>query len=214
MAIRVLVVDDHAVVREGVALVLSQLDGFEVVGEVGTGDDAVREAVTLRPDVVLMDVRMPGLDGVEATRRIAQLVPRTAVLILSMYGDEDTAVAAVRAGARGYVLKGASHDEVADALRAVVSGQAVFGRGVADGVLGRVGGAAPVTGHPFPGLTEREREVLDLLVRGHWTADIAARLFLSPKTVSNQLTSIYAKLGVADRTGAVLLAREQGLRSR
>ncbi len=211
VSIRVLIADDHAVVRDGLSLVLSQLDGFDVVGEAATGDEAVKQAVLLKPDVVLMDIQMPGLDGIEATRRITDLVPGVAVLMLSMYGDDAAALGATRAGARGYLLKGAGHADVAAALRAVVSGQAVFGEGVADVLLGRIRAVSPSAEYPFPQLSEREREVLDLLVAGRRSNEIAAALFVSPKTVSNQLTSIYAKLGVDGRTGAILLAREQGL---
>ncbi len=211
MSIRVLIADDHAVVRDGLSLVLSQLDGFDVVGEAATGDEAVKQAVLLKPDVVLMDIQMPGLDGIEATRRITGLVPDVAVLMLSMFSDEAAALGAMRAGARGYLLKGAGHADVAAALRAVVSGQAIFGQGVADVLLGQIRTVPPAGDYPFPQLSEREREVLDLLVAGSRTSEIAAALSVSPKTVSNQLTSIYAKLGVDGRTGAILLAREQGL---
>lgn len=211
MAIRVLIADDHAVVRDGLSLLLQQLDGFEVVGEVEDGDDAVKQAVVLKPDVIVMDVQMPGLGGVEATRQITKLVPSIAVLMLSMYGDDAATIGAIRAGARGYLLKGARHAEVAEALRAVVAGQAVFGSGVAEVLLAKISAASSGPDYPYPTLSEREREVLDLLVTGHRTNDIAAALFISPKTVSNQLTSIYAKLGVADRTEAIVRAREQGL---
>lgn len=211
MSIRVLIADDHAVVRDGLSLVLSQLDGFDVVGEAATGIEAVKQAVLLKPDVVLMDIQMPGLGGVEATRQITDLVPSVAVLMLSMYGDETTAVGAMRAGARGYLLKGAGHADVVAALHAVVAGQAIFGEGVADVLLAQIGTAGPTREYPFPKLSEREREVLDLLLAGKRTNEIAATLFVAPKTVSNQLTSIYGKLGVVDRTAAVVLAREQGL---
>jgi DNA-binding NarL/FixJ family response regulator len=214
VSIRVLIADDHAVVRDGLSLVLTQLDGFEVVGEAATGDEAVKQAVLLKPDVVLMDVQMPGLDGVEATRRLTTQVPGVAVLMLSMYGDEAAAVGAMAAGARGYLLKGTGHADVAAALRAVVGGQAIFGQGVADVLLAQIGATTAPRPHPFPQLSEREREVLDLLVAGKRTNEIAATLFVSPKTVSNQLTSIYSKLGVVDRTEAILLARDQGLPSR
>jgi DNA-binding NarL/FixJ family response regulator len=211
MSIRVFIADDHAVVRDGLSLLLSQLDGFEVVGEAATGDEAVKQAVILKPDVILMDVQMPGTDGVEATRQITRLLPGIAVLMLSMYSDEAAAVGAMRAGARGYLLKGARHAEVAAALRAVVAGQAIFGEGVADLLISRIGTTGSARDYPFPLLSEREREVLDLLVAGKRTSEIAAALFVSPKTVSNQLTSVYGKLGVVGRTEAVLLAREQGL---
>ena len=214
MPIRVLIADDHAVVRDGLALVLNQLDGFEVVGEAATGDQAVKQAVLLQPDVVLMEIQMPGIDGVEATRQVVTRAPRVAVLVLSMYGDEAAAVGAMTAGARGYLLKGAGHAEVAAALRAVVAGQAVLGGEVAELLLSRIGAAGRPSTYPFPTLTEREREVLDRLVAGARTNEIAASLSLSPKTVSNQLTSIYSKLGVVDRTEAILLARERGLGSR
>ncbi|HCB04936.1 MAG TPA: response regulator transcription factor [Nocardioides sp.] len=209
--IRVLIADDHAVVRDGLALVLTQLDGFEVVGEAADGEAAVRQAVILKPDAILMDIQMPGMDGIEATRQIARLVPGSAVLMLSMYDDEAAAVGAVRAGARGYLLKGAGHDEVAAALRAVVSGQATFGPGVADALLATISASESVPDYPFPELSDREREVLDRLATGQRTNEIAASMFVARKTVSNQLTSIYKKLGVADRTEAIVLAHDRGL---
>lgn len=213
MTIRIVLVDDHAVVRDGLAAVFAQLDGFEVVGEAATGEEAVRQVLLARPDVVLMDVRMPGLDGVEATRQLHDVAPECAVLMLTMYDDDATVFGAMRAGARGYLLKDAGHQEVVSALRAVVGGQAVFGPGVAARMLSYFaqGPGQSDAEYPFPQLAPREREILELLAAGHRTKEIAASLFLSPKTVSNQLTAIFTKLGVADRTAAVLRARESGL---
>jgi DNA-binding NarL/FixJ family response regulator len=213
VSIRLVIADDHAVVRDGLAAVFARLDDFEVVGEAADGEEAARQAQLLRPDVVLMDVRMPGLDGVSATRRVVGAAPATAVLMLTMYDDDATVLGAMRAGARGYLLKDAGHEEIAAAVRAVVAGQAVFGPGIAGRLLAMFSDepTASRQAYPFPQLTSREREILELLASGRRRADIAAELFLSPKTVSNQLTSIFAKLGAADRTEAAILARESGL---
>ena len=206
-----LIVDDHAVVRDGLRALLGTL-GVTVVGTAADGDAALREVQLTRPDVVLMDVQMPGLDGVEATRRLRTLAPDVRVLMLTMYDDDATVLTAMRAGAHGYLLKGATQEEILAALNAAVAGQLVFGPGVAARVLALFDpGPAAVDEHPFPELTDRERSILDLLASGRRTAAIAEQLFLSPKTVSNHLTSIFAKLEVADRTAAVLRAREGGL---
>ena len=215
--VRIVVVDDHPVVRGGLRALIGTLDGLEVVGEAADGESAVREVQLLKPDVVLMDVRMPGGDGIEATRRIRTSVPSAAVLVLTMYDDDATVFTAMQAGARGYLLKGAGQDEIVSAVHGVVAGQLVFGPGVAARVLAYFSAGPPLaeaeTGdeHPFPQLTAREREVLDLLAAGRRTAAIAEALFMSPKTVSNHLTSIFAKLEVADRASAMIRAREQGL---
>ena len=214
MPIRVLLADDHPVVRRGLAALLGTLDDFEVVGEAEDGEGAVREAQLCRPDVVLMDVRMPGMDGVEATRRIRKAVPDVAVLVLTMYDDDATVFTAMQAGAQGYLLKGAEQDEIADGIKAVARGQAIFGPGIAARLLQHFAHppvAEAVGDEPFPELTAREREVLGLLSQGRRTAEIAETLHLSPKTVSNNLTTIFAKLEVTDRTSAVLRARERGL---
>jgi DNA-binding NarL/FixJ family response regulator len=211
VSIRVLLVDDHALVRDGLAALLDGMGGFDVVGEAGTGEDAVVQAQLLRPDVVLMDVRLPDVDGVEATRRIRAAVPGTAVLMLSMYDDDATVFAAMRAGAQGYLLKDAEPDDVAGGIRAVTSGQAIFGPGVAQRMLTFLSSAQPTADYPFPQLTERERLILERLAAGRRTGEIATELFLARKTVSNQLTSVFAKLGVADRAEAVAKAREGGL---
>jgi len=211
--IRVLIADDHPVVRRGLRALLDTIEGFEVVGEAADGDSAVREAQLLGPDAVLMDVRMPGSDGVEATRRIRAAVPSAAVLILTMHDDDATVFTAMQAGARGYLLKGAEQDEIAGAIRAVVAGQAIFGPGIATRLLDHfTAPTAPLTSDDvFPELTSREREILELLAEGRRTTDIASALHLSPKTVSNNLTAIFAKLEVTDRTAAIIRARERGL---
>ncbi len=208
-----LLADDHPVVRRGLAALLGTLDGFEVVGEAEDGEAAVREAQLTRPDVVLMDVRMPGMDGVEATRRIRRAAPDVAVLVLTMYDDDATVFTAMQAGAQGYLLKGAEQDEIADGIKAVARGQAIFGPGVAARLLEHFAHPRPVTAadEPFPELTPRERSILDLLSQGRRTSEIAETLHLSPKTVSNNLTTIFSKLEVTDRTAAVLRARERGL---
>ncbi len=213
MALRVLIADDHPVVRGGLRALIDTMDGLEVVGLAADGEAAVRETQLLRPDVVLMDVQMPVLGGVEATRRIRESVPDSVVLMLTMYDDDATVFTAMQAGARGYLLKGAEQDEILTAIRAVVAGQVIFGPGVAARVLGYFTAPPAPRVEPFPELTGREREILDLLASGRRTAAIAEALFLSPKTVSNHLTSIFAKLEVADRAAAIIRAREGGLGS-
>jgi DNA-binding NarL/FixJ family response regulator len=211
--IRVLIADDHPVVRRGLAALLGTLEDFEVVAEAEDGEAAVRETQLTKPDVVLMDVRMPGIDGVEATRRIRKAVPDTGVLVLTMYDDDATVFTAMQAGAQGYLLKGAEQEEIADAIRAVVRGQAIFGPGIAARLLDHFANPPQAAVDPFPELTGREKEVLQLLAQGRRTAEIASTLHLSPKTVSNNLTTIFAKLEVTDRTAAVIRARERGLGS-
>jgi DNA-binding NarL/FixJ family response regulator len=211
MTLRILLADDHPVVRTGLRTLIETIDDLEVVGEAADGEEAVHEALLLRPDVVLMDVRMEGVDGVEATRRIRVAVPETAVLMLTMYDDDATVFTAMQAGARGYLLKGAGQDEIVNAVRAVAAGQAIFGPAVAARMLAFFSSPPPAPESPFPTLTERERTILDLLAGGRRTAAIAAQLYLSPKTVSNHLTSIFAKLEVADRAAAIIRAREGGL---
>ena len=211
MTLRILLADDHPVVRGGLRSLIDTIDDLEVVGEAADGEEALRETLLLRPDVVLMDVRMDGVDGVEATRRIRAAVPETAVLMLTMYDDDATVFTAMQAGARGYLLKGATQDEIVNAVRAVAAGQAIFGPAVAARMLGFFSAPPAAPESPFPTLTDRERDILDLLAGGRRTAAIAEQLFLSPKTVSNHLTNIFAKLEVADRTAAIIRAREGGL---
>lgn len=211
--IRIVVADDHPVVRNGLVALLRTIAGLEVVGEAADGDAAVQVVDEHEPDVVLMDVRMPGTDGIEATRRIRERQPGCRVLILTMHDDDATVFTAMKAGAQGYLLKEADQDDIVRAVRAVVAGEAIFGPGVATRVLGYFSGppAAVVPGDLFPELTDRERSILDLLAQGRRNAEIAAELYLSPKTVSNHLTSIFAKLQVVGRGEAIVRAREGGL---
>ena len=214
MSLRVVIADDHPVVRGGLRALLSTIEGLEVVGEAADGEAAVREVQLLRPDVLLCDIRMPVLDGVETTRRVRESVPGTAVLVLTMYDDDATVFTAMQAGAQGYLLKGADQDEIVGAIRAVAAGQAIFGPGIASRVLGYFAAPPASTApadEPFPELTDRERDILTLLAGGRRTAQIAAELYLSPKTVSNNLTTIFAKLEVTDRAAAIIRAREGGL---
>ncbi|MEU2201256.1 response regulator transcription factor [Isoptericola sp. NPDC019482] len=209
--LRVLVADDHPVVRRGLVALLGSLDGLDVVGEVADGAEAVREAQLLRPDVVVMDVSMPGIDGLEATRRITRAVPSVAVLVLTLHDDDDTVFSALQAGAGGYLLKGAGQDEIVRALRSVAAGEAIFGPGVAQRILGYLTSPPPAPDVAFPALTPREREVLDLIARGASNARISTELGLAAKTVGNHVSSIFAKLAVAGRAEAIVRAREQGL---
>ena len=210
MTIRVLIADDHPLVRQGLQAALAPLPEVEVVAEAATGSGAIREAVLHRPDVVVMDLQMPELNGIDATRELTRAVPTTAVLVLTMFDDDDWVFAAMRAGARGYVLKGAEQQEIARAISAVAAGEAIFGPAVATRVLTYFA-TPPHPPTPFPELTAREREVLDLLAAGQTNHQIAEQLGLSGKTVANHLSAIFAKLQVADRTQAILRARDAGL---
>lgn len=189
---------------------LASGEGIEVICEAADGDAVVELALATTPDVVLMDVKMPGRNGIEATRRIVDAQPDVAVLVLTMYEDDDSVFAAMRAGAKGYVLKGAHQDEVVRAIAAVASGEAIFGPAIAERLMGYFAAGAAATG-PFPELTEREREVLELVARGHANAAIAAELSLSLKTIQNHVSSVFNKLQVPDRAAAVIKARGAGM---
>lgn len=210
---RVLVVDDHPVVRSGLVALLTSLDGFEVAGVASDGPGGVREAVLTKPDVVLMDLQMPGGDGFAAIRELARVAPEVRVCVLTMYEDDDSLFAALRAGAHGYLLKGAEQDEIARAIRSLAAGEAIFAPGVAQRVLGQLGSGSKTAGapHAFPELTSREREVLELLARGVTTGAIAQHFELATKTVANHISNIVTKLQVADRTQAAVQARKAGL---
>lgn len=209
--LRVVVADDHPIVRQGLTALLGSLPGFEVVGVAATGRDAIKEVVLARPDVAVLDLQMPGLDGFAAIREIGRVAPEVAVLVLTMFSDDDSVFAAMRAGARGYLVKGAEQEEIARAIRSVASGEAIFGPGVAQRVLGFFAAAPRAAAEPFPELTAREREILDLLAAGQPNAVIAQRLGIAAKTVANNVSGIFAKLQVADRAQAIVRARDAGL---
>ncbi len=209
--IRVLICDDHPVVRAGLHALLGSLPDVEVVAVAADGRAAVRDVVTLRPDVAILDLSLPGLDGIGATREIARVAPRVAVLVLTMYDDDESVFSAMRAGARGYLVKGVEQEDILRAIRSVAAGEAIFGPGVAQRVLGFLTAPHGPTTVSFPELTRRESEVLDLLAAGLNNAAIAARLDISPKTVANNVSAIFAKLQVADRAQAIIRARDAGL---
>lgn len=210
--IKILIADDHPVFRHGVRALLEATPEVEVVGEVTTGEEAITQAEALQPEVVLMDIQMPGINGIDATRRIVQTSPHIRVLVVTMFQDDGSVFAAMRAGARGYILKDATKDEILRAIRAVGNGEAIFSPAVASRVLAYF--AAPASSLPkgvFPELTDREREVLNWIAKGATNAEIAARFDLSVKTVSNYVSNIFSKLQVADRVQAIMRAREAGL---
>lgn len=211
--IRVLIVDDHPLFREGLAALLAAAAETEVVGVAGTGAEAIAQAAALAPDVVLMDIQMPDMNGVEATRRILAGRTDVGVIMLTMLEDDDSLFAAMSAGARGYILKGADKAEVLRTLTAVAAGDALFGPAVARrlNTFFRRGARVEAAARPFPDLTDREREVLALIAQGINNSGIADRLYISGKTVSNYVSSIFNKLQVADRAGAIVKARDADL---
>jgi DNA-binding NarL/FixJ family response regulator len=211
-ALRVLIADDHPVFRSGLRALLEVEDGFEVVGEAGTGTDAVQKALDLQPDVVVMDLRMPELDGVEATRRIVAASPHVSTVVLTMFDDDDSVFAAMRAGARGYLLKGANQADIVRAIALVGSGGAMFGPAIAERVVEFFARPRPAAqSMAFPELTDREREILAFVADGRANPEIAHRLGISEKTVRNHVSNIFTKLAVADRAQAIVRARQAGL---
>lgn len=210
---RVLVVDDHNLFRQGLIALLNAAPETEVVGQAGTGIEAIQQTETLSPDIILMDIQMPDMNGIEATRRILSDHPNTGIIMLTMLEDDDSLFAAMCAGARGYILKGADKAEVLHTISAVSQGQALFGPAIA----GRLttffqrGGQVETAVMPFPDLTDREREVLTLIAQGKSNSDIAQDLHISTKTVSNHISNIFNKLQVADRAQAIVKARDANL---
>ena len=211
-SIHVFIVDDHVLYREGVHKMLSVAPDIEIVGEAASGDEAIAQVLTLQPDVVLMDLKMPGVNGIEATRRILYASPRIGVLVLTMFETDETVFAAMRAGARGYLLKDADQEEVLRAVKAVSRGEAIFSPAIAERLIHYFAALRPTTADlAFPQLTDREREILHLIAQGHSNSEIAERLVLSMKTVQNHVSNIFSKLQVADRAQAIVRARDAGL---
>ncbi|MQY08966.1 response regulator [Actinomadura macrotermitis] len=212
--LRVVLADDHPVYRDGLRLMLESTGAVQVAGTAADGAEVVALAARLRPDVVVMDLAMPRLGGVEATRRILERRPGTGVLVLTMHDDDDSVLAAMLAGARGYLVKGAGQREILRAIGAVADGEVIFGPALAGRIasyFGRLSEVRPAGGDPFPQLTARERQVLDLIAAGLGNGQIAERLGLSPKTVRNNVCTVLAKLQVADRGQAIVRARDAGL---
>ena len=210
--VNIMIADDHSEFRQGLRALLESVDSMCLVGEASTGAEAVSLAARLQPDVLLMDLNMPGLNGIDATRRILHHSPHIAVLMLTMFDDDDSIFAAVRAGARGYVLKGALKAEILRAIRVVASGEAIFGAGIAQRLMHFFAASRPpAPPETFPELTERERQILSLMAQHLSNPEIAQRLVITDKTVRNTVSNILDKLQVTDRAQAILRARDAGL---
>ena len=209
--LRILVAEDHPLFRKGMISLLESVPDFEVAGEATTGEEAVARVADLPPDVVLMDLQMPGGNGIEATRKIVQDSPNVRILVVTLFEDEDSVFMALRAGARGYILKDAGEEEMVGAIRAVGRGEAIFSPAIAERVLSYFAVPRPTVPQAFPTLTDREREILHLIAQGLPNPAIARQLSLSTKTVGNYVSNIFAKLQVADRAQAIIRAREAGL---
>jgi DNA-binding NarL/FixJ family response regulator len=210
--LRVLIADDHPLFRHGLFALLNASPDFEVAGEATTGEEVIALAAQLQPDVILMDIQMPGVNGIEATRRILHTSPHIRVLVITMFEDDSSVFTAMRAGARGYILKDAQKTDMLEAIRAVGRGEAIFSPAIATRLIDFFAAPRPVaSANIFPELTEREREILNLIAQGQSNTAIAAQLVLSPNTVRNYVSSIFSKLQVADRAQAIIRAREAGL---
>lgn len=215
--IRLMIADDHRLFREGIKALLAVTEDIEIVGEAEDGESALNQCRELHPDVILMDINMPGLNGIRATEQILEVQPQTRIVMLTMLEDDASVFNAMRVGARGYLLKGADPQEVLSVIRAVADGQALFGPAIAARLMTyfkelSAKPSASQAGTPFPELTDRELEVLRLIAQGLNNQEIAQKLFLSPKTVRNHITNIFSKLQVADRAQAIVRAREAGLK--
>ena len=210
-AIHVLIADDHTLFRSGLRALLNLFPDIQVVGEASTGEATVDKTIELQPDIVLMDIQMPGVNGIEATRQITRRSPKTGVIVVTMFEDDSSVFSAMRAGARGYILKDAGEEEVLRAIRGVASGEAIFGPAIARRLVHFFSKPHANSDPVFPELTEREREILDLIARGETNAEIVQHLVLSPNTVRNHISNIFSKLQVADRAEAIIRAREAGL---
>jgi DNA-binding NarL/FixJ family response regulator len=210
--IRVMIADDHTLFREGLKSLFSSIEDIETVAETSTGKATIEEASRLQPDVILMDIQMPDINGIEATRQVLRASPHIGIVMLTMFEDDESVFAAMRAGARGYVLKGVDQDVMLRAIRGVANGESLFSADIAERMIHFFSNLAPVdTGNVFPELTIREREILALIAQGHTNADIAQKLVISLKTVRNHVSNILNKLQVVDRVQAVIRAREAGL---
>jgi DNA-binding NarL/FixJ family response regulator len=209
--LRVLVADDHPLFRDGLRMLFEHADGIEVVATVGDGREAITVSAEVQPDVVVMDLHMPEMNGIEATRSIVAASPHIAVLVLTMMEDDDSVFAAMRAGARGYLLKDADQADIERAVVSLGRGVAVFGPSIAERIMQYFANQRRRSSTTFPELTDREREILDLIAQGLNNAAIARRLFLSPKTIRNHVSNIFSKLQVADRADAIVRARRAGL---
>lgn len=212
-ALRILIADDHPLFRHGIREFLNLASDIQVIGEATSGEEAVTQAEALQPDVILMDVNMPGVNGIEATRRILHNSPHIRILVVTMFEDDGTVFAAMRAGARGYILKDAEKENILRAIQAVGNGEAIFSPTIATRLIDFFATqASALPKEIFPSLTEREREILQLIARGRSNTDIARELSLSPKTIYNYVSNILSKLQVADRAQAIIRAREAGLK--
>lgn len=212
-ALRILIADDHPLFRHGVREVLNLAADVEVTGEATSGEETITQAEALQPDVILMDVNMPGVNGIEATRRILHDSPHIRILVVTMFEDDGTVFAAMRAGARGYILKDADKENILRAIQAVGNGEAIFSPTIATRLIDFFATqSSSLPKEVFPSLTEREREILQLIARGRSNTEMARELSLSPKTVYNYVSNILSKLQVADRAQAIIRAREAGMK--